>query len=136
MVDFKIFLYTSSVQSIQSLSHVRFCDPVDCVACQASLSITNSQSFLKIMSIESVMPSNHLILFTPFSSCLPSFPASESFPMHWLFASGGQSIRASASASVLPMNIRDRFHLGWTGWISLLSKGLSRVLSSTTILKH
>ena len=62
----------------------------------------------------------------PFSSCLQSFPASGSFQMSQFFASGGQSIGASASASVLPMNIQDWFPLGWTGWISLLSKGLSR----------
>ena len=69
----------------------------------------------------------------PFSSDLQSFPASGSFPLSWLFASGGQSIGASASASVLPMNIQDWFSLGLTGWISLLSKGLSRIFSSTTV---
>ena len=63
----------------------------------------------------------------PFSSCLQSFPASESLPRSWLFTSGGQSTGTSASASVLPMNIQDWFPLGWTGWISLLIKGLSRV---------
>ena len=72
---------------------------------QAPLSFTNSQSLLKLMSIESVMPSNHLILCRPFSSCLQSFPASGSFPTSQFFASGGQSI--GASASVLPMNIQD-----------------------------
>ena len=72
----------------------------------------------------------------PFSSCLQSFPASGSFPMSPFFASGGQSIGASASASVFPMNSQDLFPLGLTGWISLLSKGLSRVFSSTTIWKH
>ena len=72
----------------------------------------------------------------PFSSCLQSFPASGSFPMSWLFVSGGQNIAASASASVLPMNIQDWFPLGSTGLIFLLSKGLSRVFSSTTIWKH
>ena len=72
----------------------------------------------------------------PFSSCLQSFPASGSFPVSQFFASGGQSIGASASASVLPMNISDWFPLGWTGWISLLSKGLSRVFSNTTVQKH
>ena len=72
----------------------------------------------------------------PFSSCLQSFPASGSFPMSQFFASGGQSIRASASASVLPMNIQGWFPLGLTDLISLLSKGLSRVFSSTTIRKH
>ena len=69
----------------------------------------------------------------PFFSCLQSFPASGSFPMSQFFASGGQSIRASISASVLQMNIQDWFPLGWTGWISLQSKGLSRVFSNTTV---
>ena len=73
---------------------------------------------------------------TPFSSCPQSFPISESFPMSQLFASGGQSIGASASASVLPMNTQDWYPLGWTGWISLQSKGLSRVFSNTTVQKH
>ena len=72
----------------------------------------------------------------PFSSCPQSFPASGSFPMSQLFPSGGQSIGVSASASVLPMSIQDWFPLGWTGWISLLSKGLSRVFSNTTVQKH
>ena len=69
----------------------------------------------------------------PFSSCLQSFPASGSFQMSQLFTSGGQSIGVLASASVLPMNIEDLFPLGWTGLISLLSKGLSRVFSNTTV---
>ena len=69
----------------------------------------------------------------PFSSNLQSFPASGSFPMSQFFASGGQRIGVSASASVLPMNIQDWFPLGWTGWISLQSKGLSRVFSNTTV---
>ena len=72
----------------------------------------------------------------PFSSCFQSFPGSGSFPMSQFFASGGQSIGASPSASVLPMNIQDWFPLGWTGWISLQSKGLSRVFSNTTVQKH
>ena len=71
-----------------------------------------------------------------FSSCLHSFPASGSFLMSWLFTSGGQSIGASASASVLPMNTQDWFPLGLTGLISLQSKGLSRVFSNTTVQKH
>ena len=71
-----------------------------------------------------------------FSSCLQSFPASGSFQMNQFFASGSQSIGVSASASVLPMNIQDWFSLGWTGWISLQSKGLSRVFSNTTVQKH
>ena len=72
----------------------------------------------------------------PFSSCIQCFPASESFPASQFFASGGQSIGVSASTSVLPMNIQDWSPLGWTGWISLLSKGLSRVFSNTTVQKH
>ena len=72
----------------------------------------------------------------PFSSCLQSFPASRSIPVSQLFASGGQSIGASASASVLPVNIQGWFPLGWTGWISLQSKELSRVFSNTTVQKH
>ena len=72
----------------------------------------------------------------PFSSCLQSFPASESFQMSQFFASGGQRIGVSASASVLSMNIQDWSPLEWTGWISLQSKGLSRVFSNTTVQKH
>ena len=72
----------------------------------------------------------------PFSSCLQSFPASGSFPNSQVFTSGSQSIGASASASVLPVNIQGWFPLGLTGWISLLSKGRSRVFSSTTVQKH
>ena len=103
-----------------------------------SPSFTNSQSLLRLMSIASMMPSNHFIHITPFSSCPQSFPVSESFPMSRLFAYGGQSIgaSASASASVLPMSIQGWFPLGWTGWISVLSKELSRVFSSTTVWKH
>ena len=82
---------------------------------QASLSINNSQSSLRLMSIKSMMPSNHPILIVPFSSYLQSFPASGSFQMIPFFASGGQSIEVSALASVLPMNIQDWFPLGWTG---------------------
>ena len=101
---------------------------------QASLSITNSRSLLKLMSIASVMPSNHLILYHPLSSCLQSFPESGSFPVSQLFALGGQSI--GASASVLPMNIQDWFHFRLTGLIFLQSKGLSRVFSNATAQKH
>ena len=103
---------------------------------QASLSITISQSLLKLMFIESVLPSNHLILCCPLLSCLQSFPASGAFPMSQFFTSCGQSMGVSASASVLPMNIQDWFPLGWTDWISLQSKGFSRVFSNTTVQKH
>ena len=76
------------------------------------------------------------ISVVPFSSCPQSFPTSGSFPMSQLFASGGQSIRASASLSILPKNIQGLFPFGWTGLISLQSKGLSRVFSNTTVQKH
>ena len=72
----------------------------------------------------------------PFSSCLQYFPESGSFPMSQFLESGGQSIRVSVSVSVLPMNIQDWFPLGWTDWTSLVSKGLSRVFSNTTVQKH
>ena len=72
----------------------------------------------------------------PFSSCLQFFPASESFQMSQFFTSGGQSIGVSALVSLFPVNIQDWWPLGWTGWISLLSKGLSRVFSNTTVQKH
>ena len=83
-----------------------------------------------------VMPSNHLILCHPFSSYLQSFPASGFFPMSPFFASGGLSIRASASASVLPVNIQDWFPLGLTGLISLQSTGLSGAFSNATVQKQ
>ena len=108
--------------SVQSLSSVWLFVTPWTAAHQAPLSSPIFQSLLKLMSIELVMLSNHLIL------CCPQyFPASGSFPMSWFFASGGQSIGASASASVLPMNIQGWFPLGLTGLISLLSKGLLRV---------
>ena len=121
--------------SVQLLSHVQLFAAPWSAARQASLSITNSQSLLKLMSIKLVMPSNHLILCHPLLQ-LQSFPVSGSFPMSQFLASGGQSIGVSASASILPMNIQDWFPLGWTGWISLQSKGLSRVFSNTTVQKH
>ena len=115
--------YNHPLSSISSVaqSGPTLCDPMD-AAHQSSLSLTNSWSLLKLMSVASVMPSNHPI----FSSRLQSFPASESFPM--FFASDGQNIGVSASASVLPMNIQDWFPLGLTGWISLQSKGLYSLL--------
>ena len=90
------------------------------------------QSLLKLMPIELVILSNHLTLCRP----LQFFPASGSFPMSWLFASGGQSTGVSASASVLPINIQDWFPLGLIGLISLQSKEPSRIFSSITIWKH
>ena len=110
----RVFYHRVQFNSFQSLSSIRLFVIPWTPTCQTSLSITNSQSLLTFMAIKSVMSSNHLILF---SSCPQSFPGS--FPMSQFFASGGQSIVASASLSVLPMNIQDWFPLGWTGWISL-----------------
>ena len=98
---------------------------------QATLSLTNSQSLLKLMSIELVMPSNHLIFCRPFLLLHSNLAALGSFPVSQFLISGGRSIGVSASASVLPMNIQDWFPLGLTWWISLQSKGLSRVFSNT-----
>ena len=122
--------------SVQSLSHVQLFVIPWTAACQASLSITNTWSLLKLMSIASVMPSNHLILCRPLLLPPSIFPSirvfsSESvlhirWPKYWSFS----------SASVPPMNIQDLSPLGWTGWISLQSKGLSRVFSNTTVQKH
>ena len=120
---------------LSHFSGVWLCDPMDC-RCQASLSITIPQSLLKVMSIELVMPSNYLILCLPLLLPPAIIPSITVFTNLQFFESGGQRIRVSASASVPPMNIQDRFPLGWTGWISLQSKGLSRVSSNTTVEKH
>ena len=90
----------------------------------------------KLMCVESVMPSSHLILCCPLLLLPQSLPASGSFPMSQLFTWGGPSIGVSASASVLPMKTQDWSPLEWTGWISLQSKGLARDFSSTTVQKH
>ena len=130
------------LSSVQSLSCVQLFVTPWTAAGHASLSITISWSLLKLMSIESVMPSSYLILCCPFSSCLQSFPALVfwwvvvSFLMSQFFTSGGQSTGASASPSVLPMNIQDKVPLGLPGLIFLQSKGLSRVFSNTIVQKH
>ena len=112
------------------------CDPMDCSTPGFPYFII-SQSLLKLMSVESVMPSNHLILCHPlFLSCLQSFPPLGSFPLSCLFVSGDQSTGASALTSILSMNIQGWFPLGLMALISLLSRGLSRVFSSTTVRKH
>ena len=109
------------------------CDPVNCS--MPSLPVhqqipESTQTHVHWVS-DAISPS-----VVPFSSCLQSFPASGAFPMSQFFTSGDQSIGVSASASVLPMNIQEWFPLGWTGWISLQSKGFSRVFSNTTVQKH
>ena len=121
---------------VQLLSRVQHLATPLIAACQTSLSITNPWSLLKLMSIESLLPSNHLILCRPLPLHPQSFPASGSFPMSQFFSSAGQSTGVSASASVLPMNIQNWLPLGWTGWISLQSKGLSKAFSKTTVQKH
>ena len=122
--------------SAQWLSHVWLFATPWTAARQASLSITNSWSLLKLMSTELVMPFNISSSVVPSSTCLQSFPASGSLQISQLSTSGGQSIGVSASVSVLPMNTQDWCPWGWTGWISLQSKGLSRVFSNTTVQKH
>ena len=103
---------------------------------QASLSFTITWSLLKIISIESVIPSNHLILCYSLLLLPSIFPSIRVFANEWLFASGGQSIGASVSASTLPMNIQGWFPLGLTGLISLRPEGPSRIFSSPTVQKH
>ena len=131
-VDILVF----PISSVQSLSRVRLFATPWTAAHQASLSIANFRSLLKLMSIESVMPSNHLILCRPLIFLPSIFSSIRVFQMNQLFTSAGQSIGVSASTSVLPMNVQDWFPLGLTGWISLQPKGLSRVLSNTIIQKH
>ena len=126
----------SLFSSVQSLSSIRLFSIPWIAAHQASLSITisrvHSNSCPSSRWCHPAISSSVI----PFSSCPQSLPASESFQMSQLFTSGGQSIGVSASASVLPMHIQDWFPLGWTGWISLQSKELSRVSFNTTIQKH
>ena len=124
------------VSSVQLLSCVRLFATPWIAACQASLSITNSRSSPRLTSIESVMPSSHPILCCPLLLLPQSLPASESFPMSQLFAWGGQSTGVSASASFLPKKSQGWFPSELTGWISLQSKGLSKVFSNTTVQKH
>ena len=131
---------------VQPLSRVRLFDSMDCTTpglpvhhqlqelTQTHVSFTISWSLLKLMSFELVMPSNHLILCSPLLLPPSIFPASGSFPVSQVFASGGQSLGASASASVLPVNIQGWFPLGGTGWIFWQSKGLSRVLMIVPLL--
>ena len=134
--SFHLQLPSTIVAFVQLLSCVQLFAIPWTVACYAFLSFTVSWSLLNFMSIDSVMLSDHLILYHPLLLCLQTFPASESFPVSQLFSLDGQSTGASTSASVLPVNIQGWFPLGLTGLIFLQSKGLSRVFSSTTIQKH
>ena len=131
---------------VQLLNHVWLFATPWTAARQASLSITSSQSLLKLMFHQvitwwhQVMPSNHLVFCRPFLLLPSIFPSIRIFSnesvLRIRWPSGGQSIGVSASASVLTMNIQDWSPLGWTGWISLQSKELSRVFSNTTVQKH
>ena len=124
-------LWIVQISSVQLLSHVQLLATPWIAACQTSLSITSSWSLLKLMSVELVMPSNHLVLYYPLLLLSSTFPSIRVFCNE--SASHGQSTEASALVSILPMNIQDWFPLGLTGWISLQSKGLSRVFSNTTV---
>ena len=122
-------------KAVQSLGHVQLFATPWTAACQASLSPTPRTCSNSCPLSQWCHPTISSSVI-PFSSWLQSFPASGSFPMSQFFASGGQSTGASASASVYPMNIQNWSALGLTGWISLQSKRLSRVLSNTTNQKH
>ena len=124
----------SQFSSVQSLSRVRFFATPWIAAHQASLSITGVQPNSRPSSQWCHPAISSSVI--PFSSCPQSLPAPESFSMSQLFAWGGQSTGVSASASVFPKNTQDWSPLGWTGWISLQSKALSRVFSNTTVQKH
>ena len=130
-----VFAESLTTTSFQSLSRVQLCNLVDCslpgFPVRHQLLELNSNSCPSSQWCHPPISSSVI----PFS-CLQPFPASGSFLMSQFFESGGQSSAVSASASVLPVNIQDWFPLGWTGWISLQSKGLSRVFSNTTVQKH
>ena len=129
-------MLVSFVAVVQSPSQVQLFATPWTLACQASLSLTISRILPKFMSIVLMMPSAVLSFEALFSFCPQSFPESGTFPMSQLLASDDQNTGASASVSVLPMSIQGLFPLGWTGWIPLLSKGLSGVFSSTTVQRH
>ena len=124
------------ISLVQLLSYVQIFATPWTIPHQASLSITNSGACSNSHPSSRWCHPTISSSVIPFSSCLQSFPASGSFPRSQFFASGGQSIGVSASASILPMNIQDWFPLGLIGLISLQSKGLSRVFSNTTLQKH
>ena len=129
-------MWNLQFSSVQLLSCVWFFAIPWTAASQASLSITNSGVYSNSCPLSQWYHPTISSSVIPFSSCLQSFPVSGSFQMSQFFASGGQSIGVLASTSVLPMSIQDWFPLAWTAWISLQSKGLSRVFSNTTVQKH
>ena len=127
-----MFLFSS----VQSLSHVWLFVTPWTVARQASLSITNSWSLLKLLSFESMMPSNHFILCLPLLLLPSIFPSIRIFSNESVLCIRWPKFRDSASASVLPKKLQDWFPIWLTGLISLQSKGLSRVFSNTIVQKH
>ena len=134
----KTFFFLQSVQfsSVQSLNCVWHWDPTDCSTPGLPVPSATPGVYSNSCPLSQWCHPTISSSIVPFSSCPQSFPASGSFQMSQLFTSGGQSTGVLASASVLPMNIQDWFPLRWTGWISLQSKGLSRVFSNTTVQKH
>ena len=124
------------LSSVQSLTRVQLFMTPWTAACQVSCPSPTSSIYPNSCPYGRWYHPGISSSVIPFSSCHQSFPASGSFPMSQLFTWGGQSIGVSTSTSVLPMNAQDWLPLGWTGWISLQSKGLSRVFSNTTVQKH
>ena len=124
------------VVTVELLSHIRLCNPKDCSTPGFSV-LHHLPEFAQIHGhwVKEFHPAVSSSV-VPFSSCLQSFSASGSFPMSQFFASGSQSIGVSASTLVLLMNTKEQSLLGWTGWISLQSEGLSRVYSNTTVQEH
>ena len=134
--NLQCFAFIEVLFLVQLLSHVQLFVTPWTAAHQASLSIANSRSSFKLMSIESIMPSNHLILCRPLLLLPSIFPHIRVFSSESVLGIRWPNIGVLASASVLPMNIQDLFPLGLTGLISLLLKGLSKVFSNTTVQKH
>ena len=135
-IDFHSWGWTFFFSSVQSFSHVWLFVTPWTAGRQASLSITSSWSLPKPMPIESVMPSNHLILCHPLLLLLSIFSSIGVFSNESVLHIRWPKYWSSVSTSVLPMNTQDWSPLGWTGWISLQSKGLSRVFSNITVQKH
>ena len=128
--------FSSYFSSVQSLSHVWLFATPGTAALQASLSISNSRSLLKLMSITSVMPSDHLILCNPLLLPPSIFPSIRVFSNELVLCIWWPKYWSCSFSMKLPMNIQDWFPLGLTGWVSLQFKGLSRVFSNTTVQKH
>ena len=134
--DWKKVHFCHQLSSGQLLSYVRLFVTPWTAACQTSLPSPTPSVYSNSCPLSRWCHPTISSSVSPFSACPQSFPGSGSFQKSQFFATGGQSIGGSASASILPMNIQDWSPLGWTGWISLQFKGLSRVFSNTTVQKH